>query len=149
MTLVWVQTPLGLTHSFTASERTRRPPFAVDHVRKSTPPDYDVTRCPIPVFFSLYAGDSEKFRKLEETINGLAKDLRNIQTSVRDLNQKLYANVLYPSISHSACASAKESNVHSCRVQFGTKRSDCTSGFSPTAHEGNDQQHPHKAGPSV
>ncbi|XP_051909026.1 EMILIN-1a isoform X1 [Hippocampus zosterae] len=33
-------------------------------------------------------GDSEKVRKLEETINGLAKDLRNIQTSVRDLNQK-------------------------------------------------------------
>ncbi|XP_077366533.1 EMILIN-1-A isoform X1 [Festucalex cinctus] len=33
-------------------------------------------------------GDSEKVRQLEETINGLTKDLHNIQTSIHDLNQK-------------------------------------------------------------
>ncbi|XP_061560803.1 EMILIN-1-A [Phycodurus eques] len=33
-------------------------------------------------------GDSEKVRQLEETINGLTKDVHNIQTSIHDLNQK-------------------------------------------------------------
>ncbi|XP_077591576.1 EMILIN-1-A [Stigmatopora nigra] len=33
-------------------------------------------------------GDSEKVKQLEQTINGLAKDLQNMHTSIQDLHQK-------------------------------------------------------------
>lgn len=43
----------------------------------------------------LSQGDSEKIKQLEETIRGLTKDLHTMQTTIQDMNQRLYVNVVF------------------------------------------------------